>query len=130
MGTAQVIANNLRFLLQKNDIQQKDLADALHVDKSAVTHWLHGRGMPRVDKLDAICDYFSITCAELVSENAFATDLHYYKVTEQERDFFCDFERLTVDGKQEAARYIQYLLSQDHYAKDTLSQRNQDTISA
>lgn len=58
-----------------------DLAAALSVPFSTVADWVHGRKYPRMDKVQAIADYFGILKSDLTEDgnplptNAFSIDL-------------------------------------------------------
>ena len=50
-----IFANNLKRLLQEKGMSAAELARSLGVSKSAVSDWLKGKSLPRIDKVDKIC---------------------------------------------------------------------------
>lgn len=50
-----IFANNLRRILAEKGMTAAELARALGVSKAAVSDWLKGKSLPRIDKVDKIC---------------------------------------------------------------------------
>ena len=65
----QILATNLRKMLDKKNVTGADLAKYLGVSKSIVTDWLKGRKLPRMDKLDRMCVFFNCTRTDLLDSN-------------------------------------------------------------
>ena len=59
-------ANKLKELRRARGISQAELADALHVSRSAVAKWENGLGMPGKESLSILADYFAVSEEELV----------------------------------------------------------------
>lgn len=57
----------LRSLRQEKGITQDELASKLYVSRTAVSKWESGRGIPNIESLKAISDFFSISIDELLS---------------------------------------------------------------
>lgn len=51
-------------------LTQEELADVLEVSRPAVGAWESGRSRPRLDKMQQLANYFSVTVAELMGESA------------------------------------------------------------
>ena len=64
-----IFKNNLNFLIQKKGVTQKDVAYALQVTPATVNEWVKGRKVPRMDKIDKLCSYFSVHRSALLDEN-------------------------------------------------------------
>lgn len=62
-------AKNLNRYLQKAGMNTADLASALSVPFSTVADWVHGRRYPRMDKVQAMADYFGILKSDLTEES-------------------------------------------------------------
>ena len=56
----------LNHLLETSRTSQKELAQKLGVSTSTVSSWVLGDKMTRVDKLDAIAEYFSVKRSDLL----------------------------------------------------------------
>lgn len=57
----------LQQLRKQKSLTQEELAQALHVTRTAVSKWESGRGYPNIDSLKAIAKFFSLTVDELLS---------------------------------------------------------------
>ncbi len=57
----------LQSLRKSRGITQEELAQALCVSRTAVSKWESGRGLPSIDSLKDIAEYFSVTIDELLS---------------------------------------------------------------
>lgn len=59
---------NLNHYLKNADMNTADLAAALSIPFSTVADWVHGRKYPRMDKVQAIADYFGILKSDLTED--------------------------------------------------------------
>ena len=57
--------DKLKELRKQKGLTQEDLADILHISRSAVAKWEQGLGVPNKDSLNDIINYFEITKEEL-----------------------------------------------------------------
>ena len=62
----QVFAQNLVRLMKENGERQVDIARLLGVTKSAVSAYVRGDQLPRIDKLDVLAQHYGITRGELL----------------------------------------------------------------
>lgn len=63
MGTeeqARIIAENIRFYLDLYGYTQKDVADAIGVSHQRFSTWMTGKAVPRMDKVQALADFFHV----------------------------------------------------------------------
>ena len=70
----EIISRNLTYYLEKNGMTQLDLAERLGVSQAAVSNWCKGIKMPRMNKVDSICDILQIKRSDLMEEH----DNSYY----------------------------------------------------
>ena len=61
-----VIARNLRRLAVEKDKTQQDIANALNVSKATVSLWFNGKNIPRMDKIDALCQYLNVKRSDIM----------------------------------------------------------------
>ena len=61
---------NLNYYIKHANMNTAGLAAALCVPFSTVSDWVHGRKYPRMDKVQAIADYFGITKSDLTEERS------------------------------------------------------------
>lgn len=74
-----LMAERLRYYMNLRNVSQNELAEYLHVSQPAVSTWCKGIKMPRMNKIDAICSYLSITREDLMREEGSQS---YYANTE------------------------------------------------
>lgn len=60
------IANNLVCLLKDKNRTQLELAEHLGVTQATVSNWCNGIKMPRIEKIDLICEFFDIKRSDLI----------------------------------------------------------------
>ena len=64
----QIFAENLRKYLELSDKNQTDLQKYMGVSSSTVSDWIHGTKMPRMDKIQSICNWLGIQKSDLLEE--------------------------------------------------------------
>ena len=64
-----VFSENLKDLLDFNNITQRQLAHDLGLTTASVSRYCSGEQMPRIDIVNKIADYFSVTTSDLFTEN-------------------------------------------------------------
>ena len=64
----QIFAKNLRHYLSIADKTQTDLQKYMNVSSSTVSDWIHGAKMPRMDKIQSICNWLNIQKSDLLEE--------------------------------------------------------------
>ena len=57
----------LQELRRQRNLTQEELAEILFVSRTAVSKWESGRGMPNIESLKAIANFFSVTVDDLLS---------------------------------------------------------------
>ena len=60
------IANNLKKYMDINNITQDKLADFMGVSQVTVSNWCNGVKLPRMNKIDKICNFFNINRSDLM----------------------------------------------------------------
>ena len=70
-----IIANNISKYLEMQSKTQSDLAEYMGVSQATVSNWCKGIKMPRMTKIDMICDFFSIKRYDLM--NSASTIAHF-----------------------------------------------------
>lgn len=64
----RIFARNLNRFLEINGKNQADIATLLNVSQAAVSNWCKGIKMPRMDKVQALADYFGVNKSDLLDE--------------------------------------------------------------
>lgn len=63
-----IFVNNLKHYMATKNKTQSDISKALHIPLSTVSSWYNGASYPRVDKMQALADYFNISMRNLTDE--------------------------------------------------------------
>ena len=63
-----IFFQRLAYYLNKTGISQVALADKLGVSEAAVSFWVKGAKIPRMDKLQAMAELFGCSLTDLVTE--------------------------------------------------------------
>ena len=79
----EIFSKNLRDMMYKRDINQRQLADAIHVSSASVSDWYNGKKTPRMDKIDLICQVLNCSRSDLMLEKV--KDLKLIKEQEEQR---------------------------------------------
>lgn len=66
----KIFSKNLNRYLQLNEKTQLDLANYVGASASAVSAWCRGLKTPRMDKVDKMCDFFSIRRSDLMEDKS------------------------------------------------------------
>lgn len=62
----RIISQNLKRISYENDRTQADICRDLHLSDSTVSSWFNGSRIPRMDKIDLLCNYFNCKRADLM----------------------------------------------------------------
>ena len=62
----RAVAMNLRRIMYEKGITQTDLAKALGYSKQSVSQWMNGEHLPRMKKIDEICEYLGCKRSDLL----------------------------------------------------------------
>lgn len=64
----RIFANNLSHLIEKSGKTQSEVADALHENRTTVNNWCRGVALPRINKIQALAEYFHVPKSLLIDE--------------------------------------------------------------
>ena len=108
LGSKEIFARNLRKYLNISGKMQKEVAAAIGVTTGNFADWLGCRSYPRMDKIQALADYFGIKKSDLVDEAAPSDDPEaiedreilywFHKVPKEKREFVLSMIRAAVDN--------------------------------
>lgn len=65
----EIMARNIKFYLNQKNITVKDFSKQLGFKYSTVLDWVHANTYPRIDKIEAMANYFNIDKSDLVEEH-------------------------------------------------------------
>lgn len=64
----RIFSRNLKKYMTLNNKEQIDLINDLGFNKSAVSTWCNGTRLPRMDKVQALANYFGIEKSDLIED--------------------------------------------------------------
>lgn len=67
----EILAENLERLIRSKGIDQKILAEKIGVSEMTASNWVRGIKYPRIDKIQALADFFNVKHSDLVTEQTF-----------------------------------------------------------
>lgn len=100
----KIIAKSIKRIAYEHEKTQADISRDLHIRQSTVSSWMTGNRVPRMDKIDMLCNYFNVSRAEIMEEEPKA---RREMVTEDEQEILRLFRLLTASGRAEAIERIQ-----------------------
>ena len=68
LGNKTVMARNLKAQMALKGVSAKELSSALNFPYTTVLSWLKGDNYPRIDKIEAMADYFGVLKSNLIEE--------------------------------------------------------------
>lgn len=68
-----VLGEKLQEMRKSRDLTQEQLAQRLHVSRTAISKWESGRGYPSIDSLQELSKYFSVSLDDLLSNEELLT---------------------------------------------------------
>ena len=64
----EVFAKNLKRYMELSGKTQKELAEITGVSAPTFNEWVNAKKFPRIDKIQALADYFNIQKSDLIEE--------------------------------------------------------------
>lgn len=81
-----IISRNLSYYLDLRNKTQLDLAEHMGVSQATVSNWCTGVKMPRMKKIDAICEYLGVKRSDLMEEKSEVQTSGHNKVYYQDAE--------------------------------------------
>ena len=66
LGNKRTMANNIKRFMDEKGVTRRDLCDKLGFKYSTVTDWINAEKYPRIDKIEAMANFFGVSKADLV----------------------------------------------------------------
>lgn len=74
----RMFAKRLNQYLEMNRYNQADLARHMHVSTATTAKWCTGQTMPRIDKIQSICNWLGIEKSDLLDDDTAVSETPYY----------------------------------------------------
>ena len=115
-------------LRKEKGLTQDELAQKLGISKSSVAMWETGQRLPSPDVYELIADYFNVDIDYLYGRTDIRQRVRFDESGNAQRTLLTDesqlldaFDKLNSDGKQKVMTYLDDLLVNEKYKKDTES---------
>lgn len=82
----RIFVKNLNHYLSINGFTQADMARKLHVSTATAANWCSGKIIPRIDKVQTLCDWFGVQKSDLLEEKEFRSDETPYYIDDEARE--------------------------------------------
>ena len=100
-------SDNLKRLMKKNGMTQKDIANIAGVSQQTVSLWLSGDRIPRMGKLQILADYFGIYKSELIEERNEENEERIKRMTR----YMQIYNELSAEEVDEMIHYAEFIKS-------------------
>lgn len=68
LGNKAIMSKNLRRIMSERKVSAKELSKALDFPYTTLLSWLKADNYPRIDKIEAMANYFGIQKSDLIEE--------------------------------------------------------------
>lgn len=68
LGNKEVMAENLRYYVERSGKTQKEMAEIVGVATSTFNDWMKAKAYPRIDKIEIMANYFKIMKSDLIEK--------------------------------------------------------------
>lgn len=101
------IGQRISHYLELLGMTQLDLAKKMNVSPASVNYWIKGVKMPRMPKIDMICEILGVTRSQLIDEHSSEEEAQFTKAM----DLYKKYQALSPDKQAEFQHYLEYLQS-------------------
>ena len=109
------IAKNLLYYRKKKKLSQKQFAEILKVNNSAVSNWEHGTNSIDIDTLHSACSVLGVSMNDMFGVYANAKPEQYKK---KEKRLIDDFRSLNDEGQTKIIDNVDDLIRSGKYIKN------------
>lgn len=68
IGNKDVLAKNLKRYITKSGKDRRTISEELGCSYSTLTEWVNGKKYPRIDRIEALAQYFNISKSDLIED--------------------------------------------------------------
>ena len=121
----EIFAKNLRYFMEKNNINQADICRELDVSSATMSDWCNGKKYPRPDAIGRIADMLGIRFSMLTTEEGLKEYEDMERITALQKDpaslLVEDEKRLIAAyrGAEEIAKKIAIETLENNQKKNT-----------
>lgn len=116
----RIFSQNLRALLSENNMKQIEVSDAIGVMHQTFNTWTQGKAIPRMDKIQALADYFHIPKSRLLEKWNSPSPVEVPSLSPAEDRLLQNYRILDSEDRQQVDMIIDTFVSKDKYKKDAV----------
>ena len=64
----EIMARNIKRLMEKKNVNATEICKILEIKQNTFSDWVNAKTYPRIDKIEAMANYFGVRKSELVEE--------------------------------------------------------------
>jgi transcriptional regulator with XRE-family HTH domain len=83
MDIKEIFSENLSHFINKSGRKAVDIAAEIGVSKGTFSDWRNGKSLPRTDKFDDLCAYFSCSRADLLEQRSEENEYYLNKEVQE-----------------------------------------------
>ena len=96
------LAENIKKLRKQHNMEQKDLAQLLHISDKTVSSWERGRTEPKMGMIEKMCEIFHCEKSELIDGNVTTSDESIIELATR-------IVELTPDKRTHLIKYLEFI---------------------
>lgn len=99
---------------------QTDIINDLKLNKSAVSTWVNGTRLPRMDKVDLLADYLRVNRSDLIEDHSQSSEplSSSTALNEPEEKLLTHYRNLNEEGQEKLVEYAEDLEASGRYIKN------------
>jgi len=110
----RIIAENIVRYMEKKGLTQVDVAEYMGVSQATVSNWCKGIKMPRMDKIDRLCELFGCSRTDLLDEQKIEEDPRQKAFDDpQMKKLFDMFENVSEEKRAAAIKFFEAFLGEN-----------------
>lgn len=76
-------SRRLSYYLSLNGYNQADMARRMGVSTATAAKWCTGQSIPRIDKIQSLCNWLGIEKSQLLDDNEYSIDRNAYNIVKE-----------------------------------------------
>lgn len=89
LGNKEIMAENIKYFMARKGVNAAEVCNALGFKTNTFSDWVTAKSYPRIDKIEAMANYFGISKAMLVED--MKDPQVDYLISDEEKSFLIEF---------------------------------------
>lgn len=107
LGNKEIMAENIKHYMAKKGVNAAEVCSALGFKTNTFSDWVTAKSYPRIDKIEAMANYFKVPKAMLVEDmKDYPVDL---LLTDEEKQILIEFRHSTPQKRDQLLAYWRFL---------------------